>query len=163
MEPTDLKLRFSKEDQEFFAQAILNPAAPVPALVAAFRRRAEILNKVASGVEDMLDGRVTPHDVAMEKISASLNDADPGTVIETDEDFDNLCRDMGVDPNGLDEDGIDWHEAFAEYQLYVQALKDALASARIFVSMDTLPENVPDAGQRQGAIDLLRIINRLIP
>ena len=163
MEQTDLKLRFSKEDQEFFAQAILNPSAPSPALVAAFRRRAEILNKVANGVEDMLDGRVTPHDVATEKISASLNDAESRTVVKTDEDFDNLCRDAGVDPNGLDEDEIDWDEAFAEYQLYVQALKDALAAARVFVSMDALPENVPDAGQRQGAIDLLRVINKLIP
>lgn len=103
----ELKLRLSKEDQEAFAEAILNPPVPSPALVAAFRRRAEILNKVANGVEDMLEGRVTLHDVAMEKISASLNDAEPGTVIETDEDFDNLCRDMGIDPATLDEDGTD--------------------------------------------------------
>ena len=129
MGQTGRVIRMTKEDQEAFAGAIFNPPPPSPALVAAFRRRAEILNKVANGVEDMQAGRVTPHDVAMEKISASLNDAEPRTVVKTDEDFDNLCRDMGVDPNGLDEDGIDWDEAFAEYQLYVQALKDALASA----------------------------------
>ena len=80
-------IRLPKEDQQFFAETILNPPTPSPALVAAFRRRSELLNKVANGVEDMLEGRTIP--------------------IKTGEDFDGLCRDMGVDPTTLDEDGSD--------------------------------------------------------
>lgn len=107
MAPTKLTLRFAKEDQEFFADAILNPPVPSPALVAAFRRRAEILNRVADGVEDLLAGGTIPHDVAMDRITASLTDPNPRTVIATDENFDNLCCDAGVDPTTLDEDGTD--------------------------------------------------------
>jgi len=44
----------------------------------------------------------------------------------------------------------------------IAALEDALAGARVFVSMDTLPENVPDGGQRKAAEDLLVIIDTLM-
>jgi len=58
---------------------------------------------------------------------------------------------------------IDLLEQVNTLQVRVNALEDALAGARVFVSMDTLPENVPDEGQRQGAVDLLEIIDTLMP
>jgi hypothetical protein len=58
---------------------------------------------------------------------------------------------------------IDLFERVVSLQTRVAALEDALAGARVFVSMDTLPENVPDEGQRKGAEDLLVIIDTLMP
>jgi hypothetical protein len=58
---------------------------------------------------------------------------------------------------------IDLLEQVNTLQIRVNALEDALAGARVFVSMDTLPENVPSEGQRQGAVDLLEIIDTLMP
>ncbi len=68
-------LRMTKEDQEAFAEAILNPPVPNPILAAAMRRSHE----------------------------ATL-DVEPRTVIDSDESFDQLCQDLGIDPMTLDQD-----------------------------------------------------------
>ena len=97
------KIKMTKEDQEAFAKAIINPHEVSPALVKALRKRAEILNKVADGTEGLLEGRVVPHDVAMERITESLCDPSPRTTIRTDEDLRNLAMEMGIDPDSIDD------------------------------------------------------------
>ncbi len=46
------KIKMTKEDQEAFAKAVINPPEVSPALVKAFRKRAEILNKDADARKD---------------------------------------------------------------------------------------------------------------
>ena len=45
----------------------------------------------------------------------------------------------------------------------VDALEGALASCRVLVTMDTLPDNVPNRAQRKAAIETLLQINELLP
>lgn len=53
--------------------------------------------------------------------------------------------------------------AFKRIRARIAALEDALARSRVLVAMDTLPENVPDPGQRQAASEVLDLIDSLIP
>jgi len=59
-------------------------------------------------------------------------------------------------------DGEEW-DAMKDAANYIDELEDLLLASRVLVAMDTLPENVPDEGQRKVAEDLLDQIDSLIP